>query len=60
MRFLLRGFCFLTEGPADGRPESCQNVPACKGIALLSEEELAYTIAPDKLMELVYGSRHEV
>jgi len=35
-------------------------VPACKGIALLSEEELAYTIAPDKLMELVYGSRHEV
>jgi hypothetical protein len=34
--------------------DSTKNVPACKGIALLSEEELAYTIAPEKLMELVY------
>jgi hypothetical protein len=27
MRFLLRGFGFLSEVPADGRPESCPSAP---------------------------------
>jgi two-component system chemotaxis sensor kinase CheA len=40
--------------------ESTKNVNACKGIALLSEEELAYALSTEKLMEFVYkNSLHE-
>jgi two-component system chemotaxis sensor kinase CheA len=38
--------------PLDG---STRNVPACNGIALLSDEALAYTLSPDRLVERVFA-----